>query len=175
MLEPNWKCRRGAFNHQWLTNNYLNHLRYWVSEMESGSDHVDVEFEEKFVTKILKQWEHRGEEAAWIVDNAVEYLSPKRLFEQLPLCRIPAEIREPVSEACHYLWLQRTVEIRTRSERAKRRVDLTYRRLMKCLSQCSVPLTAASANRCTPLAVKFEAACNELKSALEELPKCAYW
>ncbi len=175
MHETQWGIRRGSFNHQWLTNNYLNQLRYWVSEMEAGGDEADVEFEEKFVNKTLRQWEHRSVEAAWIVANAVENLSPKHLFEQLPLCRIPAKVREPVAEACHLLWLQRTEEVRLRTKMAKRNVDLTYRRLMTCLSHCSVPLTAASASRCTPMAVKFEAACNELKEALEILPKCEHW
>ncbi|AMV35342.1 hypothetical protein VN12_24665 [Pirellula sp. SH-Sr6A] len=170
-----WRECRSSFCHQWLTNNYLNQLRYWVSEMEATDDDGDVDFEEKFVNKTLKQWEHRSIEAAWIVDNAVENISPKHLFEQMPLCQIPAEVREPVADACHQLWLQRTAKVRLRAEKAKRQVDLTYRRLIKCLSHCSVPLTAASTRRCTPLAIKFEAACNELKEALEILPKCAHW
>lgn len=173
MTSNSWHVRRSEFNHQWLANNYLNQLRYWVAEMEDGDG--DFAFEEKFVNKTLKQWEFRSVEAAWIIDNAVAKISPKQLFERMPLCRIPAEVREPVAEACHQLWLQRTSIVRLRAGKAKRQVDLTYRRLIKCLSHCSVPLTAASARRCTPLAIKFEAACNELKEALEILPKCAHW
>lgn len=175
MLETQWSIHRGEFNHQWLANNYLNQLRYWVSEMTSGVNGGDIEFEEKFVKKTLRQWEHRSEQAAAIIENAVEHLSPRRLFDQFPLCQIPADVREPMSEACHQLWLQRTVEIRQRAEKAKRQVDQNYNRLITCLSQCSVPLTTVSSQNCTPLAIKFEAACKELKAVLEILPKCAYW
>lgn len=170
-----WLVKRRAFNHSWLSNNYLNQLRYWVSEMEATEDEGDVAFGEKFVNKTLKQWEHRSVEAEWLVNNFVKNLSPKNLFEQMPLCRIPHEVREPIAEACHCLWLQRTAEVRQRTERAKRQVDLTYRRLIECLLHCPTPLTVISARRCTPLALRFEAACNELKEALEILPKCSLW
>lgn len=174
MSDKNWHAFRGGFNHRWLANNYLNHLRYWVSEMEAGGEDGDVEFGTRFVNNILKQWEHRSKEAAWIIEHAQTALSPKTLFEQFPLCRIPEDIREPVSEACHHLWLQRTEKLRKRAFDAKEVVDRAYCDLMKCLTNCAVPLTARSASHCTPLAVAFESACKELNAAFEALPAAAF-
>lgn len=173
MLEISWQFRRGGFNHQWLANNYLNQLRYWVSEMECGGD--DPLFESGFLNDTLKQWCHRSNEAQWIVENAAEALSPSRLFGEVPLNRIPADIREPVAEACHLLWLGRTSAPRQRAELAKINVDSAFEKLMSCLKGCRVPLTQKSTKNCLPLALEFEAACKELNKALEELPKIEYW
>jgi hypothetical protein len=169
----NWLSVRGSFNHQWLANNYLNQLGYWVSAMNAEGD--DPTFVEDFVNDTLNQWNHRSIEAQWVVDNMVDALSPIRLFDAEPLSRIPQEIREPVAKACHLLWLQRTEVPRERAINAKNQVDLKYARLVACLSKRSRPLTQKSAKKCFPLAVEFEAACEELKKAFEELPKIEYW
>jgi len=168
-----WATLRQSLNHQWLANNYLNQLRYWVSEMEADGE--DPLFDADFINDTLTQWCHRTTDAQWIVDHASDAISPARLFEKDPFIRIPQEIREPVAEACHLLWLERTKETLQRAKDAKKAVDINYDSLRECLDSCPVPRTQKSTKRCLPLALRFEAACKELNKALEDLPKIEYW
>lgn len=175
MNATTWFGRRGDFNHQWLSNNYLLQLRVWIADLESGDEQTDSRFEGKFIKHILPQWEERATEARKIVDEAESSLSPAKLFCRPPLHRLPTNIREPLAGACHQLWMVRTQDFRDRASRAVKEVDVAYKQLSHALAWCPIPLTPESTQHCLPLAKQFEQTCKELKAVMEVLPRIAKW
>ncbi|MCM2374647.1 hypothetical protein [Aporhodopirellula aestuarii] len=175
MSSQTWFGRRGDFNHQWLSNNYLLRLRCWVADLESGDAEADPDFEESFVHDTLPQWDRRSVEARALIDEAVDVLSPRRLCDQIPLKRMPDEQRHFWAPVWHQLWLGRTQHVRDRATAAIDAVDAAYKELCECLAGCPVPSTPGSARECLPVAKEFATACEELQAAMELLPKSARW
>lgn len=173
MSIPSWHSRRGDFNHQWLSNQYLTQLRYWVEMISKDSRGLDQEFEEEFLSTTLMQWERKSAVAHELADELECELSPRKLFAQAPLNRIPEDIALEMAAICHQLWLARTEKARRQLAEAIDRADRTYRGLKQCLSKRPVPLAPDASRLCTPLAQQFLQACQNLKSVFENLPKLA--
>ncbi len=175
MINSQWQSRRSDFNHQWLSNCFLTQLRPWVARMKRAEEDLDELWDDSFASTTLRQWKYGSTEARWIVDHAIESLSPKRLFDQVPLCQIPMDIRIPVAEGCHFLWLEKTLSVRERVVKAKDDVDLRYDELVEALDVLAAAITSSNAKRVSIRATKFCSACNELHDALDKLPACANW
>ncbi|MEM7476314.1 MAG: hypothetical protein AAF483_15070 [Planctomycetota bacterium] len=168
-----WATIRGNLCHQWLANHYLQQLRYWVEKISNSPEDLCPEFEEDFMQFTLTQWVRKSRVAHWVVEKAHVELSPKSCFLDVPLARLPKEIREPLAGACEKLWLVRTAHLRELARKRVEEMDDAYERLICCLRDRPRPLDPKTATQCVPYAKDFLGSCAELKRTLEDLPRLA--
>ncbi len=173
MSNSTWQSRRGEFNHQWLSNQYLTQLKFWVSNLTADVQDRVPDFEVEFVSCVLPQWERKSAEAHRVIDEVQMELSPRKLFKMPPLCRAPHTLITEISELCHDMWMTRTLRERINAKSAVNCVDNCYERLKRIIDGIKLPLSAESIKLCAPFAVDFLKSCESLKSTLESLPSLA--
>lgn len=105
-MSPDWQRQRNAINHDWLKNEFIRHLRAFVSRTEAPEP--DRARLAEFVSQDWPKWEGNRDRLATLLASAETELSPRQLFARPPLCRCQAEAKVWLSDVVHVLWLART-------------------------------------------------------------------
>jgi hypothetical protein len=79
----NWQERRSRFNHDWLSNRFINNLSGFIAMAQQNRP--DKKFLAKFIENDMAEWPQKIREAEKIVESLQMMLSPVKFFENEPL------------------------------------------------------------------------------------------
>ncbi len=161
-MTESWQHRRGAFNHDWLKNQFLPALGKLLRVLDG--DVEDPDFERDFPDQVLGQWAGRASEAAALARECPEVLSPRTLVEDEPFAKCPPARRTWLAELIHRAWCERfqIPEKVARVVETATEADARYRDLRGQLAARPAVLREAVA--------RFRDACLRLARAVEALP-----
>ena len=165
-----WQRRRIEFNHDWLKNRFLPAIAKSINLLDGELE--DLEFEQKFVARDLAEWELSRSQILSLTADFEIQMSPRTLFEQVPLSCCDDDTREWLGQLVHDFWLSRYpvrqwIEHATECTRA---ADKTYNRLHLELDQCPDTRSATALRPLRPLFAEFWQACMNLAKAIERFP-----
>lgn len=165
--QSDWQRRRSDFNHQWLKNRFFSALDtadHVIRGLLHGNEYLHELMEED-----LPEWLQRRMELDALLDDFIVQMSPRQLFNLLPLADLDPATKHLFSEFIHELWLVR-YPVSAWVEEAKAvgfEVNERYERLMKI-----PPLDAEGAVLPEFIAAfwQFRSACRALSKAIERFP-----
>lgn len=165
-----WQKRREDFNHKWLKNDLLMALRAWPNLLD-GIDE-DMEAEKNFVAKYVKPWPLKQQEAAALIEDFVDQMSPKTLFNEYPLANCDEDTKKWLGDLVHQLWLIRcSVMSLVADARARlKAVAVAHEYLMTALKVCKDTSKAREMKPFKKHFDDFRAACEKLGTAIEKFP-----
>ena len=169
-LNVTWQKRRGAFNHDWLKNTYIQSLSSWLNLLNDKIE--DPHLEQSFVNLKLPEWEARLAEARSLSHDFISEMSPKIFFNVEPLANCSAETKSWLPDLIHQLWMARcSVEsLVAEAEQAVETAQNAYEVL--CAKLKSIPCVT-SIKFLLKLKPEFQAfyeACVALGKAMEKFP-----
>ena len=88
-LSPQWQTERSRFNHDWLKNDFINHLNA-LANLPADKLNQDS------VAANIEQWDAQISRIQKLIDTVENDMSPARLFEEAPL----SDLAE-----CHKQWV----------------------------------------------------------------------
>jgi hypothetical protein len=167
---PNWQRRRGAFNHDWLKNQYILAIDAWINLLKG--EIADSEFEKRFMREIFVQWESGRKQAMTLVEDFEREMSPRRLLDLVPLARGDDATKAWLGELIHYLWWHRyaveTIVAETRW--AIDRANLAYEGIREFVNAACNIEAAESFRPLESQFLEFRASCMGLANAIEDFP-----
>lgn len=102
---PSWQIRRSEFNHDWLSNKYLNSLRAFLRRLSEPHTNAERLFE--FIQEDLPQWRIRRRSALELVRDLDDASSPRAQLEEAPLSNMDQDTKNWLGPLVHALWLAR--------------------------------------------------------------------
>lgn len=167
-----WQRRRGAFNHDWLKNQYLPALAT-MANVATG----EIEAEDALRPlreRHLPRWPAASAEARALIGDFEEQMSPAVYLDRPPLCDsdMDAETRQWLRRVTHERWLRRHPVQRWVDDvqSAISSADEAHERLSTALAALGEPTSQADVVRLgAPIAAFYEA-CYGLARAIEKLP-----
>jgi hypothetical protein len=166
-----WQSRRSEFNHDWLKNQYMPALAACLNLLDGRLE--DRELEETFVAVVLPQWESHREEALMLARDFDLVMSPRSLFDSIPLSRCDGDTKQWLGDWVHSRWLaRRPVEqwVADASE-AVRLVDSAYQQLQEVLEQCDDTGSAKELRRFREQFSDLRDKCQQLADAISKFPR----
>lgn len=169
-LNSSWQERRDKFNHDWLKNKYMPALGTFLNLLDD--EIKDVEFERSFISEILPQWELHRDEAFALPKDFEEKMSPKALFDYIPLSRLENETKEWLSKLVHALWLTRhpIKQWMFDATASAYEVDAEYILLKKKLREFEDLQSTQALKTMRGEFVTFRKQCQNLARAIEKFP-----
>lgn len=170
-IVPAWQKHRSAFNHDWLKNQFMPALSKFLNILDGKIE--DPDFERSFITSTLTKWELHREEALFIAKGFEDGMSPKHLFNYLPLSRCSTQTRQWLGELLHALWLTR-YPIKSwiaETHQAVEDTDTSYRLLMKELKGDLDSQSAQALKPYNELFIRFREQCQHLARTMEKFPR----
>lgn len=171
MNHNNWQKRRSEFNHDWLKLKYLNAMRSFIDRLETDDLSSPGRIQE-FIKIDFPTWREHSTDAWWLVNNFEQEMSPKVLFNTVPLANCSDETKAWLVPLEHELWLSRCS--------VKKRID-NLSKLVECVDKGFVELSALipafdeyyveNLKAELPKWKKFAGACFELSNCLSEFPR----
>lgn len=164
--DTEWQETRRRFSHDWLRNKFLVAIGKGLNVAAGKIE--DPEFEERFLGRVLPEWETRKDDAQRLAATAESALSSRRWLELPPLDRLPMTDREWLGEVAHDVWLRDShfVSWRDRVVGAVGRADGRYASL-----RAFVPPRVLGGRPEMEKALRdFEEACAELATAVSDWP-----
>lgn len=165
-----WQKRREDFNHKWLKNDLMMALRAWPNLLD-GIDE-DPEAEKELVTKYVNAWPTKKQEAAALIEDFVDQMSPKTLFNEYPLSNCDKDTKQWLGELIHQLWLIRcsVMSIVVDAHKCLNEVSVAHENLITALKGCK---DTTKAKKMKPFKEQFEdfrSACEALGISIEKFP-----
>jgi hypothetical protein len=166
----NWQRRRGAFNHDWLKNQYLLAIDAWIN-LQNG-EIANSEFEKRFIQEVFIQWESGSKQALALVKDFEIEMSPRRLFELAPLARSDDSTKLWLAELIHDLWrMRQLVDARVSEARiAIESANAAYARIQGSLKEDMDIQSAKSLHHLEPQFSEFRILCIGLAKTIEAFP-----
>lgn len=165
-----WQKRRSEFNHDWLKNKYIPKLGAWMNLLDDRIE--DVDLEKSYVTSILPDWEFHQNEALALPEDFESEMSPKVLFNGLPLSNCDQDTKQWLGELIHHLWLIRysvSQLVHDASESAAK-TNKTYNKLQNALKACKDTRKAEALRPFRDFFAEFLKNCRALSEAIERFP-----
>lgn len=103
-MTSSWQSLRAEFNHNWFIR-YLNRLDGFIARIEKSN--LDENRLYDFLNTTFTEWRDHREDAHWLIDDFIDEMSPRRLFEDPPLSRCSDEMKFWLKDLVHLLWLNR--------------------------------------------------------------------
>ena len=100
-----WLEWRTEIHHDWLKNEFLRRLRAFVLRLERNEEPEQIS---EFLQVYFPQWEDRYPGCRRVVDDAVDALSPRQLFDSPPLSGCGDDVKRWLPDLIHALFLVRT-------------------------------------------------------------------
>ncbi len=165
-----WRERHGAFNHNWLTKQFMPALAKFMNLLDDRIE--DREFERAFVPSVLPEWESHYEEALALAQDFELEMSPRKLCEHLLLSRGGEPTQQWMGDLVHSLWLTRYP---VRKWIADTRVSVkeannAYIRLQKALKSCADVQSAWALRPFREQFAEFRKHCQTLTRAIGKFP-----
>jgi len=169
-VDNQWSRRRGAFNHDWLKNQYLTALQKWMNLLDDKVE--DPEFESRFVDSVLSAWEDRLLEAKSLIADFEAEMSPKSLFRHPPLSGCDDETKGWLPDITHTLWLARypVAEWVASADAALCAAEASYRRLLDAINAREGPRSAENLRSCRADFADFLDKCRCLGQSISTFP-----
>jgi hypothetical protein len=169
-MRSSWQRRRTEFNHDWLKNQFIPALAKCLNLLDNRIE--DRAFEQSFVLLALPEWDlHRGE-APTLAQDFEREMSPRRLFDQLPLSRCDEDTRQWLGNLVHALWITRYPVRQWVSEafEAAKRADASYDALQAALAGCADIRSVEALRSFRKHFSDFRERCQELGHAISKFP-----
>jgi len=170
-VSNSWERRRNSFNHDWLKNQFLVRLNKALNLLDDRIE--DPEFEQRFVSDLLDQWQKHNNEPVAMIDDFMSEMSPRSLFAFPSLSRCDTETRQWLGDLVNILWIAREpVEnwlnsIKENSTKA----DDAYHELEKTLeTSCDDIHSAISLRPYIQYFINWRDRSQELGEAISRLP-----
>ena len=121
-----WQIRRSEFNHDWLSNKYLNSLGAFLRRVAQHD--ADVERLHEFIKEDLPQWHGNRPVAVGLVQSFETEMSPRSLLRRAPLACLDEGTKEWLGPLVHELWLARlrVMQLAADALMSIERVDSVY-------------------------------------------------
>ena len=168
-MKLSWQKHRSTFNHDWLKNQYMPALAKYLNLLDDLIE--DDEFAVSFISQTLPEWEVHRKEALNLAKSFEREMSPRKLFEHLPLCRSDECTKRWLGEIMHRLWLKRYPidEWIVEAQKAVENTDIAYEKLQLKLRDGNSEITE------TPPSLRksfreFRDRCQNLANALSRFP-----
>lgn len=170
MVYSKWQIDRGQLNHNWLQNGVLVGLNHALS-IVNGS--VRTSKVRKSLTNNVLRWQERKMELRELLVRFENEMSPRVLFETLPLCRCSEETKKWLVPIIHELWLKRE-NIMTKISVAResyQKVEVAFAQVSQSLNK--LPETPAGEDYVSFVITLrlFTAACETLSQSISALPQ----
>jgi hypothetical protein len=165
-----WQKRRCEFNHDWLKNQLIQDLGKAINIADGRV--VDPPFLPKLWTKLRSEWTAQCEEAESLVRSFEYEMSPGRLFERVPLERIPGEGIDWLPSLTHGLWVARQ-PVRQWVGEARAELDAARHAcsaLLSKMDKIGAVHTREDLRAIRPFLVDFRARCQSLGGAISDFP-----
>jgi hypothetical protein len=169
-LITSWQKRRNAFNHDWLKNQFMPALAKFINLL--GDRIEDHDFEVSFITQILPSWDSNWREALLLAQDFERGMSPRQMFDYLPLARCAEENKRWLHSLAHSLWLVRypVREWVADTTIAAEEANSAYNRLQVALKKCDNIRSAEAIRPFREQFSDFRSRCQELATALSKFP-----
>ena len=99
-LTPNWQTERSRINHDWLKNKFINHLNSLAKLPDDRKAREEV-------AGNMMQWDEQISKLRNLLDTVEHDMSPARLFEQPPLCRLADQHKQWMVPLLHRHWSEK--------------------------------------------------------------------
>jgi hypothetical protein len=165
-----WQRRRSAFNHDWLKNQYLTALGSWLNLLDSKI--TDPVLEMTFVKEIFPQWESISQEALSLAYSFEQEMSPRCLFDRLPLLRCDKQTKCWLGDTMHNLWIARykVQELVHKALLEVEKADTVYAQLQRVLQDCEDIQSVPTLRVFREQFAEFRACCQGLAKVVEGFP-----
>jgi hypothetical protein len=166
-----WQSRRNEFNHDWLKNQYMPALAACLNLMDGRIE--DQELEDTLVAVVLPQWESHREEALALARDFDLAMSPRSLFDSIPLSRCDGSTKQWLGDWVHFRWLARRPVRQwvTDASEAVRLVDNAYQQVQVALEQCVDKRSAKELRRFREQFSDLRDKCQQLADAISKFPR----
>jgi hypothetical protein len=168
-VASNWQADRGQINHNWLQNGVLVGLHHALN-ISSGM--VRSQNARGSLLEDVQRWQERRNELPEFLGRFENEMSPKVLFDRIPLCRCSIETRRWLIPLTHELWFRRE-KVQDKIGAAKEAYDnaeLTYRAVQSNLGNIPESPTLEDLRPFERLLREFMTACEYLSRAISALP-----
>lgn len=165
-----WQKRRSEFNHDWLKNKYIPKLGAWINLLDDRIE--DSDLEKSYVASILPDWESHQNEALVLPEDFEAEMSPRMLFNELPLSNCNQDTKQWLGELIHHLWLMRcsvSQLVNNASESAKK-TNEAYYNLLNALKNCKDIRKAEALRPFRDLFAELLRNCRSLSESIEKFP-----
>ena len=168
----NWQSQRNRFNHDWLKNKFLLELGKLINIIDERIE--DNDFAYSFIVVSLHAWERESSDLFVLIGEFQTKMTPKVLFEQLPLSRLPSQ-QTWLPLVVDAMWRNRTGtdELVETAQHKTVVANAAYAKLKSLLDDelaKSDQLSAAQLRKYRDEVVLFRSACRELSKAIERFP-----
>lgn len=170
-MQENWQKRRSVFNHDWLKNQFMPALAKLINIIDHRVR--DDNFVESFLTLTLPVWEPHLSELMSILRDFENEMSPRRLFDRLPLSGCSPQTREWLASVTHSLWLRRKPVDQWIAE-AIRQAEMTNSAYIRIRQKLQNGVTARTVGSLQPIRsqfAEFRDCCEALASAISQFPR----
>ena len=170
MIYGLWKKKRSQFNHDWLKNIYIPNVATYINILDNKIE--DDDFVENFLTNIFKGFELHIHDAVSLIDEFIDEMSPRVLFNEQPLIRLDEDVREIFSDIIHKLWCDKYF-VYKRIYQIRKLINNTiiaYKRILDIGFSNNINLNVKSFSIYKPLFLEFLFTCRELSKAIEKIP-----
>lgn len=169
-MNPDWQCRRSAFNHDWLKNRFLTALASFSNILDNLVD--DPETEERFVQTTLPQWPARAAEAWTLVDDFQYEMSPKILFLRPPLSRCRVTTMAWLPDMVHGWWYRRlnVEQLCADAHEALMDADSAYQQVTRAVTDHADPCALRGSCLVRDRLEAFHAACERVAMVISNFP-----
>jgi len=166
-IPSDWQVRRSHINHQWLKNRLLSAMDS-VANLFSGRLRGDGMVEDLFRHE-LAEWEERMPECKLLLDEFEFEMSPRILFQVMPLSDWEEPLKDTVGQLVHELWLAR-YPIRNLIDEATSKLEAANLSYQELKSQREQGGYGGGSNELRQSFDTFREACRSLSRAIEKLP-----
>jgi hypothetical protein len=169
LVSSRWQIDRGQLNHNWLQNGVLVGLHHALN-ISSGM--VRSQNARGSLLEDVQRWQERRNELPAFLGRFENEMSPKVLFDRIPLCRCSVETRKWLIPLTHELWLRRekVQEKIALVKEAYKVAERTYERVHADLQKIPLTPTIEELWLFERLLREFTAACEDLSLAISALP-----
>lgn len=168
-MASNWQTYRGQLNHNWLQNGVLVGLHHALN-ISSGM--VRTQNARGALSEDVQRWQERHNEFSVFVGRFENEMSPKTVFDCMPLCRCSAETKGWLIPLTHELWLMRE-QVQEKVGLAKKAYEVaerTYERVQANLQNMPLTPTIEDLSLFARLLREFTTACEDLSRAISAFP-----
>lgn len=166
---PAWEVRRSVINHDWLKNVFLaDVLETFILLVERGDAH-EKQVKQFFELDLIK-WDEYYPIIKKLLEDYEKEMSPRTLFEALPLDQCDSDTKQWLGDMVHKLWIFRH-DVKARIENgtaALEKADFQHRALLQKYKESDKGNNNWLKNL-LPELYRFRDSCNDLKNALTAL------
>ncbi len=143
MFQKNWERRRTDLNHDWLSNEYLRHIKalehylHLLIVDEKKEFRADIK---RLVINVFPQWKEKKADLYMLIDDIETELSPINLFNIPPMKKLNYYEKGWLKQLINELW-RRKNEVRTNIESLSSlcaTIDIAYCELATIISTIDI-------------------------------------